>query len=713
MPRLKNLFGKNMLGKGSSRVPAFRGTTRVNFGRLLHRMHLTVGTGMRRRYAGRSGQLNRLMPHRRGQRFSFPTAEMLSDKIIGGAATRTLTLRRYQTGRSMIEILAVLAIVGILSVAAVAGLMWAFAKYRANDTIRDVHVWELAALDSNQLYDMTAGELVLVELGNTSTHGYPMAIQVQDKDVFYISVDDVPKRVCRRMLDMIDDTMLVTVNNIQYKGTNLCDADENVFAFYFNKYMGDVSNICLPACTGEERCCNNACQIIQTPCGADGCMDCGSDYCTTSNTCCPTPTATKCGDEDCCDTKCCNGVCCAESYMTCDETTTCGCPNNMVPDAQTGTCKCPDDAPYYFEEANLCCKSGYTPVDGVCQKIDCRGGPTNYNCFINDRLCGYNCNSLGRDCQNGICYADECRVSDGETFGIGILASTYYGCFKTREDGIECQSFYSNRVHWRCFTPDKKSVCCTAGADMECVNGTCDEAVCPDGFEEGNWNDISACVEKDKFVFCTLRNNTLWRCYKNHLFCGDCEDAQTCCDGKTGCIDGYTFNPTNNRCENATSYCLSNTTADKYLSGDGYQTCYTQGGEKCGLINGTSHAFTYGACEDPGCPAGMKYGKVLTIGYGCVDETIGADGMACISNQDYVPSRCYYSGKLCGQRCDLNGTNCGEVYLPQCALSGHCPQTGYDMSDGCTCDGDVTSIDGTDYCCPTGHTYTNGACAMN
>ncbi len=202
MPRLKNLFGKKVsekgasdamihatsakgvTGKESSRVPAFRGTTRVNFGRLLHRMHLTVGTGMRRRYAGRSGQLNRLMPHRRGQRFSFPTAEMLSDKIIGGAATRTLTLRRYQTGRSMIEILAVLAIVGILSVAAIGGLMWAFAKYRANDTIRDVHVWELAALDSNQLYDMTTGELVLAELGNTSTHGYPMATQVQDKDVF-------------------------------------------------------------------------------------------------------------------------------------------------------------------------------------------------------------------------------------------------------------------------------------------------------------------------------------------------------------------------------------------------------------------------------------------------------------------------------------------------------------------------------------------------
>lgn len=86
--------------------------------------------------------------------------------------------------------------------------------------------------------------------------------------------------------------------------------------------------------------------------------------------------------------------------------------------------------------------------------------------------------------------------------------------------------------------------------------------------------------------------------------------------------------------------------------------------------------------------------------------------MACALNPDYKPAICYYNGSLCGRRCDYDGTNCGEVYLPQCALAGHCPQTGYDMSGGCICDGDVTSADGTDYCCPTGHTYINGACAM-
>ena len=642
-------------------------------------------------------------------------ARQETEHNIGGAPTRALSPRRCQAGRSMIEMLAVLAIIGILSVAALAGLMWAMAKYRANDTIHDVHIWQLAALDSQQLYSMTSGQLVLNELGEVSTHGYPMAIMVQDENVFYISVDDVPKRVCSLTLDMLDETHFVTVNNVRYEGTDICNMETDSLNFYFNKYMGEVGSICIPSCTGDERCCNNTCKQIETPCGEDGCLDCGSDYCTTTNTCCPTPDATKCGDNDCCETKCCNGVCCPESYMTCDATTTCGCPNNMVPDADTGACKCPDDAPYYFENEGICCQSGYTPIEGVCQKVDCRGGPTSYNCYINDKPCGANCNSLGRDCSTGICHADDCNASNGETFGIGLLSSRYYGCFKTRPDGIECQTFYSTRSFWNCFTPEKDAICCTADSNLECLLGTCDENICPEGFETGTfYNKSSACINKDELTIC-IPYDGMWRCYKNHLHCKDyCQDPQTCCDTQEPCIDGYTFNPSNKRCENTNGYCLSNMTAGKNVASDGYQACYTKDDKRCGVIEGRRKEFLYGSCTDPGCPEGMIYGYVSSADgfYGCIDEKLGNKGLACYAEPDYSPTVCYYNEVLCGRRCNYDGTNCGQVYLPQCALAGHCPQTGYDMSDGCTCDGDVTTVEGTDYCCPTGHTYINGACAM-
>ena len=636
-------------------------------------------------------------------------------KFFGRAARRVSP----QSGRTLLETLAVLAIIGILSVAALGGLMWAFAKYRANDTIHDVHIWQLAALDSNQLFDMTSGQLILPELGSVSTHGYPMAVWIQDKDVFTVHVNDVPKRVCSLMLDMIDENQTLTVNDVRFNNNDICTNDTNALVFYMNKDMGNVGSICIPSCEEGETCCGGECRTIQTPCGTDGCTDCGGDYCTTSNTCCPTPTATKCGDTDCCDTKCCNGVCCPESYMTCDATTTCGCPNNMVPDADTGACKCPDDAPYFFEEAGICCKSGYTPVDGACQKIDCRGGPTNYRCYINDVLCGYDCDALGQNCTGGICYASQCR-SD-EKFGEIPFAGnymTYYGCFRENpnNENIMCVSSHPKESNYQCYLKsDNPHSCCVANTNLECTTGSC-ELSCPDGWEEVFENNYSYSfckkTENGTDFYCYVSNGR-WYCKKNNRTCNEgnaCDEVDTCCRDGDECHAGYTYNTVTQRCENADGgYC------EPMESGShAYQTCYDRDDNPVCVMYGLA-LVSNGACSDPGCPEGMVYGRVTNDYWGCVDETLGTKGMACYHYSGGSGSfyYCYYNGEECARQCqNYNGTDCNVVYLPQCALAGHCPQTGYDMSGGCICDGDVTSADGTDYCCPTGHTYINGACAM-
>ncbi len=609
----------------------------------------------------------------------------------------------------MIEMLAVLAIIGVLSVAAIAGLTWAFAKYKANNTIHDVHLWELAALDSQQLYSMTSGQLVLNELGEVSTHGYPMAIMVQDENVFYISVDDVPKRVCSLTLDMLDETHFVTVNDVRYEGTDICNMETDSLNFYFNKYMGEVGSICIPSCTGDERCCNNTCKQIETPCGEDGCLDCGSDYCTTTNTCCPTPDATKCGDNDCCETKCCNGVCCPESYMTCDATTTCGCPNNMVPDADTGACKCPDDAPYYFENEGICCQSGYTPVDGECQRINCDGGPTNYNCSINGKLCGYNCDSFGRNCQSGMCYADYCI--ENETFYQipFYLGGNYsYGCLKIKNEQISCARIHEKRYDsWYCYLNNNpQEYCCQANnTTLECTSGIC-ENLCPN-----DWTyeiNGGSCIKDN--LLCQYTSGT-WTCYRNNVLCGsnctDLNNCGTCQDPQSACAGGLVWNEEKQRCENEDMYCMMHTSL-------GYQRCYKQDESSCGMYYTGDGLFrpTAGNCTDPNCPEGMIYGQVNSSYWGCIDEEIGNKGLACYYYGSGLPTECKYNQQTCGRRCDYDGKNCGEVYLPQCAEAGHCPQTGYDMSDGCTCDGSVTRYNGKDYCCPTGHEYVNGACAL-
>ena len=47
-------------------------------------------------------------------------------------------LKSKQHGRSMLEMLAVLAIIGVLSIAALVGFTYAMNKHRANETIYDV-----------------------------------------------------------------------------------------------------------------------------------------------------------------------------------------------------------------------------------------------------------------------------------------------------------------------------------------------------------------------------------------------------------------------------------------------------------------------------------------------------------------------------------------------------------------------------------------------
>ena len=636
-------------------------------------------------------------------------ARQETEHNIGGAPTRALSPRRCQAGRSMIEMLAVLAIIGILSVAALAGLMWAMAKYRANDTIHDVHIWQLAALDSQQLYSMTSGELVLNELGEVSTHGYPMAIMVQDENVFYISVDDVPKRVCSLMLDMLDETHFVTVNDIRYEGTDICDTETDSLNFYFNKYMGEVGSICIPSCTGDERCCGNTCKQIDT--------------------CCPTPDATKCGDNDCCETKCCNGVCCPESYMTCDETTTCGCPNNMVPDADTGACKCPDDAPYYFENEGICCQSGYTPLDGECQRINCDGGPTNYNCSLNGKLCGTKCDSVGRNCSTGVCYADECP--SGYPFTImknnwGWGGGDYYGCEIKNTD---CYTSPTKTACWENFTGTGHR-CCQATLQGECTDGgLCDPTVC-DSFNTstqtvtyghaGYWgyclfNDMANNLSN---VYCTRSNTTTWECSigglpaYNGIRCGSCTTppCSDCSKDPCSLLGSGVYTDENGWCcKDFEKGTICKSSKDSYVSLK-KNGIYEQCGGGFVWNNGKQ---SLGDCFPINCPQGSEWGSIYGKSYGCLNSKTG---VGCYRvNSTY---ECYSSAtKTCGTPCQTaDGQGCSNYYQEACAPidpetgKRHCVY-GKAVTETCICDTDRTLTVG-ELCCAPGQENINGACSV-
>ena len=98
-------------------------------------------------------------------------------------------------------------------------------------------------------------------------------------------------------------------------------------------------------------------------------------------------------------------------------------------DPDTCACTCIEGT-----NADTCaCPAGYVYINGQCQRFECKGGPTEYTCYINGERCGYSCNSVGKECARGICYADECP--DGSTFTqlTTVQSSGYwYGCRKGR-----------------------------------------------------------------------------------------------------------------------------------------------------------------------------------------------------------------------------------------------------------------------------------------
>ena len=56
-------------------------------------------------------------------------------------------IKQNQSGRSMVEMLGVLAIVGVLSIGGIMGYSYAIDKYRANETMNDLNIIYMSHLN--------------------------------------------------------------------------------------------------------------------------------------------------------------------------------------------------------------------------------------------------------------------------------------------------------------------------------------------------------------------------------------------------------------------------------------------------------------------------------------------------------------------------------------------------------------------------------------
>ncbi|MGN1063466.1 MAG: type II secretion system protein, partial [Alphaproteobacteria bacterium] len=165
----------------------------------------------------------------------------------------SVTKESGMNGRTMTEMLGVLAIIGVLSIGGIAGYNYAMDKYRANVTINDIN---LRAVD---LITQAGREidLNLAEWGRTSTMGYTFSDPVKENDSIYLQISGLPERVCEMVAESLGEQFDLDVNGQQYgDNTSLCGED-NTIRVYFEETGAGVT--CNPACGAGEICENGIC----------------------------------------------------------------------------------------------------------------------------------------------------------------------------------------------------------------------------------------------------------------------------------------------------------------------------------------------------------------------------------------------------------------------------------------------------------------------
>ncbi len=637
-----------------------------------------------------------------------------------------------QQGRSMLEMLAVLAIMGVLTVGGIAAYTFAVSKHRANQIYNQVDLRAVASFGNplvrqtqiGQTYPLPGFDEVVENITyqhkKTSGNGYD------------IIASHVPERVCRRLQDMTFPVpKSVTLNEADLSST--CGAD-NTFVFsYDGLSVGKPSS-----------------GVDPIDCNCEGCQSCESGTCQDNDN--------LCGPKEVCRSKVCQCAsgyteCLGSCYTTCQEgfirdpvTCDCVCEPQECPENatwNTATCSCECDEGYdmcnsacypkckgsgitgerdpdtcaciCFEGTNAdtcACPEGYIYVAGQCQRFYCTG--ENGACYINDIRCGTNCTNIDNiqtvSCDVGICRPSACPAELGEdsftfTNYKRLGGEWYWGC-KLSIPNWDC--YWRGRYAF-CFGTDSLYPC----AQTETLNGskiigTCTPSICTGVGANFTEPTLMSSCSFASGVYCypifNIDTITRWICYSSSgVQCSaSCQDPPSCngaCD-EVLCATGFTYNQEKGMCCDSQGVCC-----------EGYSTaatCYRDDTICGSLCKPTGTDCDSGSCYDPGCPAGTTFSYSPIINrWGCINGD-----MVCWFYSQASSVQCHYKNQKCGTSCTYDGI-CQNPALEECAPIDE--ETGkkyclYEapLTDTCVCKGSETN----GHCCAPGHTFSNGGCTL-
>ena len=492
-----------------------------------------------------------------------------SVKRIGGSATRVPSPRRWgkQHGRSMIEMLAVLAIIGVLSITALVGFTYAMNKHRANETIYDVMLrgTNVPMIDEYYMNKQPGHEFRFPGLPGNGTRGtyYPMVTKKDSGSSYYVEATDVTYRVCELILKMNPtDIDQIVVGNTVYQGdSDICGNTDGLAMKFCFGTNGTICNgtghggssggsggssggessggsggsgsgsgsgaSCNPACGSCEQCVDGACEVLpcsitscpdgQQPTGTDecGCIISCEDKCPVFTGCsgCTTETTDENGCRTCTSDQSVTvfgGSCCMTEMSCCPLTEDCG---NCTPSSDCDDCSSEELVQIAIEDGETIVGSGGGSVttDGYV-----------YCCLSSMEDCPAGCNPVYY--RDGKGYCDGCPDGTYEKNN-GLWIDCVDCTQDTHCDTANCEACVSNQCQSACQegeTCDGNGTCCVNGIGTD---GNC----CP----ELTSADCETEIDENGCPVCKTSS-----CNSN----SDCGTGESCVRNFPGSGDAWYYN---------------------------------------------------------------------------------------------------------------------------------------------------------------------------
>ena len=564
-----------------------------------------------------------------------------------GKALQMLLVQKSgaQAGRSMLEMLGVLAIIGVLSIGGLFGYRLVMIRYKANETIHDVMLratnvpmtWN----DYASLYDY---KYIFPELipNDVNSVGYAVETWAEpiDSDFAYrVEVKGMPYEVCRHIISMkpTDIALYKAGAELDRTGADSVQSDcgHNTVNMYFF-FTGEFSDE-EPLCTSEnytqtKECCEafgsewfkGACLA---PCGECEVRNPSSGVCAYSpnlnKECCEKTSPNYWANGTCCKSEeqskeCClfaarewsGSACCTAGQVVvngaCQNTTTCSACQDY--DAATNTCTahvrteaCCTAAGRLWS-GSACCTAGQVVVNGQCQNKATCTSCQDYNSATNT-------------CTDHV-KTNACCIAAGRLW-----------------NGSACCAAGLILIGNNCAT------CCAAGKGYDKLNHTCTECAA------GYYSD--AC---DKLTCKKCPHNTYSTAGAKG--CTKCPDGTVSEAGSSACTPcpAGTYRNSSSTSVGTNAWECAPCPAGTYSTG-GAKSC-----TKC--PDGTVSQKGASACS--ACAAGTVYsaGKCISCAAGkyayngnCVSCQTGtysaANATSCTSCGSYATSNASKSGCIC------------------------------------------------------------------